>query len=515
MRAKITAAARDGVLAYFVLSGLLKLVFVVFPDLLPLDSDEAVLGLMVRHLRQGEFPLFSYGQTYGGGFEFLLAGALAWLVPSTLVALRLAAAALALATEYLFYRALAPAIPSRTIRLASSAMLAVGGMTYARAMSHLYGVHLNNAFLFASLLFWLSQARPHLRGRFLLGLWLGIGYWVSPVVWLLLACIGLAGLGWWRELARPSLREVLALAAGFAIGALPRIIYNYGPDTWYAPYRAGGFALVRASAIARRTSALAFHTLPDYFFGAIRAWGTPGALLAGLGSLFALLLLGWAAARVLRDWRRGLREAWAPASVLLLACAAAALVVLNRRVFDSGSRYLWPVEFAMASAWALAVEHSLGSRRSPPGDSSRSMWLRGLKVALVSIPFVLGTVSLFLAERSDSRVPKSALKRAIAAQALAEGCRVGIADYWYAYSLSLLTEEKLRLAPVYTPRIPSYAAAAGSALGAGKRTCAVLDLSDRAQATEPNRSLYRRLQPRAIRTFPYPGEIALLVLGSE
>jgi hypothetical protein len=510
MNARVAAALHDGVAGYFIISGLCKLVPVVFPDLLPLDSDEAVLGLMARHLGQGEFPLFSYGQTYGGGFELLLAGALAWILPNTVVALRLAAATLALAAEYLLYRALAPAIPSRPPRLAASAMLAVGGMTYARAMSHLHGVHLNNALLFASLLFWLSRPRTRPPGAFWRGLWVGVGYWVSPFVWLLIGCAGLAAVRWWRELLRLSLPQVLWLLVGFALGALPRLVYAYAPDGWYAPYRAGGFALVRASGIPRRASELVLHTLPDYCFGQLRALGTAGAVVAGLGAIIALPLLGTAAARTWRGWRRGRQEACVPACVLLLACASVVLVVLNRRVFDSGQRYLWPVEFALAVAWAFAVEHNLR-----PWKSRGVAWLRGLKVAVVSIPFALGAISLFLVQRQDSHVPGTALKRAIAEQAMAEGCRVGIADYWYAYSLSLLTQEKLRLAPIYTPRILSYAQAAESALMAGKRICAVLDLSDQAQAMQPNRMLYAQLHPNAERVYRYPGEIVLMVMGSE
>jgi len=510
MNVKVAAALRDGVVGYFILSGLCKLVPVAFPDVLPLDSDEAVLGLMARHLSEGEFPLFSYGQTYGGGFELLLAGALAWLVPNTIVALRLAAATLALAAEYLVYRALAPAIPSRTTRLAASAMLAVGGMTYARAMSHLHGVHLNSVFLFASLLFWLSRPAARPRGTFLPGLWIGIGYWVSPFVWLLVGCMLLAALRWWRELLRPSLLQTLWLVVGFALGALPRVVYAYAPDRWYAPYRAGGFALVRTAKIPRRASELLLHTLPDYFFGQVRALGTAGVVVAAAGAIVALVLLSVMTARIWRGWRQGRQEVCVSLSVLLLACASMVLVILNRRVFDSGHRYLWPVPFALAVAWAFAVEH--GGR---PAKAGGAAWLRGLKTAVVSIPFVLGAISLSLVQRQDSRVPGTALKRAIAAQAMAEGCRVGIADYWYAYSLSLLTQEKLRLAPIYTPRILSYAYAAEEAMMAGKRTCAVFDLSDQAQATQPNRLLYAQLRPNAVQTHRYPGEVVLLVMGTE
>jgi hypothetical protein len=218
---------------------------------------------MARHLVQGEFPRFYYGQTYGGGLEVLLAGALQCVLPSGITALRLAAALLALATECLFYRALAPAIPMRTPRLAATAMLALGGMTYARFVAHLYGTHLNNAFIFALLLACLSDLSKLPRRTLLIGLAVGVGYWVSPHVWVFLACILVVRLRQWRELPRISLPCLLLLTLGFALGALPRIIHSYSPESWYAPYHAGGFALLHGvAAIPSRTFELIVRTLP-------------------------------------------------------------------------------------------------------------------------------------------------------------------------------------------------------------------------------------------------------------
>ena len=230
-------APGGAVIAFFLLSGLFKLVPVFFSDVLPLDSDEAVLGLMARHIARGEFPRFYYGQTYGGGFEVLLAAALERILPSGIYVFRLAAAMLAFATEWLFYRALAATFSSRATRIAASAMLAVGGMTYARFMSHLYGVHLNNGFIFATLLFWFSDPRTLRRRALLVGLWIGVGYWVSPFVWVLVACLLAARIRQWRRLREMSPRQAFPLVFGFAVGALPRIIHSYSPDNWYAPYR--------------------------------------------------------------------------------------------------------------------------------------------------------------------------------------------------------------------------------------------------------------------------------------
>jgi hypothetical protein len=36
---------------------------------LPFNSDEAIVGLMARHMLQGERPLFFYGQAYLGSLD--------------------------------------------------------------------------------------------------------------------------------------------------------------------------------------------------------------------------------------------------------------------------------------------------------------------------------------------------------------------------------------------------------------------------------------------------------------
>jgi predicted membrane-bound mannosyltransferase len=55
-------------------------------DAVPFNSDEAVVGLMARHiLLKGERPVFYYGQAYMGSLDaWLIAGAFALLGISTL-----------------------------------------------------------------------------------------------------------------------------------------------------------------------------------------------------------------------------------------------------------------------------------------------------------------------------------------------------------------------------------------------------------------------------------------------
>ena len=47
---------------------------VLIAGVVPFNADEAVVGLMARHILQGERPIFFYGQAYMGSLDaFLIA----------------------------------------------------------------------------------------------------------------------------------------------------------------------------------------------------------------------------------------------------------------------------------------------------------------------------------------------------------------------------------------------------------------------------------------------------------
>jgi len=75
----------------------------LYANVVPFNADEAVVGLMARHILQGERPIFFYGQAYLGSLDaWLIAGAFALLGQSVL-AIRLVQAALYLGTIFTTY----------------------------------------------------------------------------------------------------------------------------------------------------------------------------------------------------------------------------------------------------------------------------------------------------------------------------------------------------------------------------------------------------------------------------
>jgi 4-amino-4-deoxy-L-arabinose transferase-like glycosyltransferase len=202
-----------------------------------LDSDEAVIGLMARHILHGERPTFFWGQNYMGPFEAYFAALLFALFGSSTFMLGLSALLLTLgflATVYWLGRAAyGPAVgllalawlvispPIFTLRQLApiggyQEMLLLGGLILLGVWSRLR----------------LPYARPMSRAGWLrcvafyaaLGLLAGLGFWsdmlIAPV---LLVAAGALLIGRWRELL--SLAGV-ALVVGMLVGAWPYISFN-------------------------------------------------------------------------------------------------------------------------------------------------------------------------------------------------------------------------------------------------------------------------------------------------
>jgi hypothetical protein len=94
-------------LAILALAGLVVLrsaVFVFWPQS-HFDSDQAITGLMAKHLSEFRaFPVFWYGQTYMLGVESWLAAPLFWILGATVTALKLPLLAMNVAIALLLFR---------------------------------------------------------------------------------------------------------------------------------------------------------------------------------------------------------------------------------------------------------------------------------------------------------------------------------------------------------------------------------------------------------------------------
>jgi hypothetical protein len=187
------------------------------------NSDEAVVGLMARHMIDGQFATFFWGQAYGGSQEALLAVPGFVIAGSGWLALRAIPLVLFLATLVLVWR-----IGLRTIgpRAASVAVALywIWPSFVIYVLTHELGFYGSDVFYCALvLLLALRLAEQPDRARAgLLGLVAGLAFWqTSQIVPIIVAVVA-----WivWTE--RGALRRLWIALIGAAIGASPWLAWN-------------------------------------------------------------------------------------------------------------------------------------------------------------------------------------------------------------------------------------------------------------------------------------------------
>ena len=195
-----------------------------------LDADEAVWGLMSRRMLDGEFPVFFWGQAYGGTQEAVLGAPLVaafGLEPWAIRAVPLALWALA---AVLVWRVGRHIMEEHAARLAAALFWVWPAyFIWKSTRAHgFYGSVLVLGLTVLLLTLRLAERRSR-RDLVLLGLALGCGWWASPQI-VVLALPALLWLVWERrEIARAWPTVGLAAAAG----AAPWLIANV-EHGWYS-----------------------------------------------------------------------------------------------------------------------------------------------------------------------------------------------------------------------------------------------------------------------------------------
>jgi len=191
-------------LAIAVALGLALRLAVIGSPLGEIDGDEAIVGLMARHIAfLGEFPVFYWGQPYLGSLEAFSAAVLFRLFDSSTLLLKLVPTAYSLGFLGLS-AVLARRLFGTAAALATAAYLAVPPATWAVWSTKARGGYAELLFLGqALLLVTLMQARaPRRRLALLWGILAGLAFWTHPlaivyilptVAFLLLARRTLAG----------------------------------------------------------------------------------------------------------------------------------------------------------------------------------------------------------------------------------------------------------------------------------------------------------------------------------
>lgn len=222
--------AGQAILAAAAVAGLVARVWLLAHHAGALDSDEAVVGLMARHILHGEFPTFYWGQQYGGSLEaFLTAGLFAVVGPSTL-ALKAIPFALDAAATLLVWRVGRRMIGEATARMAA-ALFWVWPASFVWSSvkaQGFYGVALVDSLLIVLLVLRLADDAGPISDWIWLGLSLGIGWWSTPEI----AFVALPAMLWLAFKTRPRIVQIVGLLAGGASAQLPGW---YGTSTTISP----------------------------------------------------------------------------------------------------------------------------------------------------------------------------------------------------------------------------------------------------------------------------------------
>jgi 4-amino-4-deoxy-L-arabinose transferase-like glycosyltransferase len=383
-----------------------------------LDSDEAVVGLMARHILDGELNAFFWGQTYGGTLDqFLTAGVFALVGPSVfaLKAVQVALAGLACVLTWRVGRRIIGEGPARLAGLLFW-IAPVAYLVYSTKSRGWYWVGLCLA-LGVVLVGLRLLDRPRWQEMAWLGLLVGLAWWTSPALLLL---IGPAGA--YLLVRRPALLRLLwAAVPPFLVGAAPWIRYNLVND--FASLVQPGAP--EASTYLERLAGFFTTGLP-LALGArspyVQTW-IGGA--AGL-SLYLAALLGFAFLLIRR------RRALAPLLILALAYPLL-FAVSESTVYVAEPRYL----LFLAPVLVLLVASAL---------ATHGRQLGGLTLALVFSLVGLGTLSSW----SDRQPPQTALAPGDLAPVLAVLERHDVsaawAGYWTSYRLGFESNEDVTAA---------------------------------------------------------------------
>lgn len=436
-----------------------SLVFVAYEQAL-FDSDQAIIGLMAKHLAEGRaFPLFYYGQSFLLGVEAWLAVPVFWVAGVSVGALHVSllltnlAAVTLLVVGLVRHGGLRPAEA-----VAASAFFAFAPPFTSALLLTANGANVEPFFFL--LVLWFLRDRP-----LWFGCVLGVGFLTREFTIYAVPVLLVAQAMERRLLNMQAARQWLLVAVSFAavvagVDALTPFSDPRGPGT-------RGIVTIRPLSEAQNLSdranldigefpsrivAMAIHHIPRLAgsvapSGELRSWLTWAIVI----------VVAMALVRALASW--DFRQQRFPFGLYLLGIglAAAAGYIVTRPAGEDTPRYYLLALFIPVGAVATFFANE------------RQRWLRrAMLAAILAWAAVTGVdhAREFARFRSGAEPDEA---RAIADALLARHVQVAQAGYWRAYKLTFMTGERVKIAATGLSRIDEYerlAAQAGPALRA-------------------------------------------------
>ncbi|MBX7138186.1 MAG: glycosyltransferase family 39 protein [Oligoflexia bacterium] len=297
---KLRASEYVYLILVLLLALILRLDFLVSSNFV-IDADEAIVGIMARHILGGEpIPIFYYGQHYMGSFEALVMALFFALFGSSCVVLKfvpLIFALLLVLVTYLCTREVAGRFAARNAALLMALPPVAMVEWSTRARGGFIEIILIGAIALWFTVRWLKSDRRGLIDLMIIAMVLGFGWWVNNQIVYFVLPIGFAVISRlvqshvnpWRDVP---IYLVGGLAA-FIFGGLPFWIYNLQHDFVSLQM----FGAASSSDSLKYLEGIATTAIP-IILGGKRFWQT-GEVFP-LATLFVWLLYGGLLALLLR-----------------------------------------------------------------------------------------------------------------------------------------------------------------------------------------------------------------------
>lgn len=433
-----------------------------------IDSDEAIVGLMAKHINEGRAPVptFYYGQAYMGTLEPLAASVIFKIFGVSSVALKV--------VPLLFYVALFPVvfwlgalIGGAEIGLAACWFTAVSPASFVewstRARGGFIEVVLFCTLALALVLKWLKFG-PHLVGTACIGLLLGLSWWTNNQTIFVLGPIGLFMLlgaiaharDSWRSPLHDLKNHLIVGGVGFLLGGFPFWRFNILND--FASFK----MFSATSNIAHNFDGFWSVALP-VLVGAKRAWEGvevfPGATWVA-AVIFGITLVWLILDRIIlaeesieERGARAIAEKGASLLLIFVVTASTIFVLSSFGGLFTAPRYLLPIYPAVFVLIAITYQ--------------------GLKSAnwLCGVGYLVAVSALFLASNyyGGHYIPgepfvyqqerAAADHRELNEWLIGRGIKRIATNYWIGYRVAFETQEQVTFSQIgepYQVRIPDY-----------------------------------------------------------
>jgi len=425
----------------------------------PVNSDEAIVGLMARGILHGHFAAFYWGQPYGGAEPYVVA-VLFGIFGQTAFVLGLAPTLLSATSAVLAWRVARRLVSVPLVAALAGALVWVGPDVFLFTSTTEYGFRGVTLVCGLACLLFALRLLDHpveLRDAGALGLFAGIGWWSSPEIAYFLVPSGLlfvaALLRTRSEVGRWVRGAGFALVTA-AVGALPWLWANVRSDfaSLHSSNFPGGAASALNTGFGGRLGVFFRLALPidvDLRRLVTGSFLVSGAAEAALG----VVVFGAIVVAVLACLARRDRTSALAAGVLAFPLIFAAQ---PGTWYWQDGRYISFLSPLLALMLVGAIDPMARVLSTWTGNRVRTAHLSPLLImALVLVAGTL-TVAAFtqdnqLSLRSYASAwsdPNHPVDHAIAALE-AHGVRAGFADYWVAYKVDFLSRGALTIAPAH------------------------------------------------------------------